>query len=363
MGDSLNVGIVGAGVISAQYLETIGRLPELNLAGIADIDRERAEAVGRQHGAPGMSVEELLGHEGVDAVINLTVPGAHAEVSLAAVEAGKGVFVEKPLAATFEDGMRMVQAAEQCGAVLGSAPDTVLGTGVQTARDAIDSGRIGVPTSATVTMIRPGHESWHPNPDFYYQPGGGPLFDMGPYYLTSLVTLLGPVATVIGAANALRTERVIGSGPRAGEAIPVSTPSHVTGALVHKSGVVSTVVMSFDGVSTRAAHIEVQGTEGTVEAPDPNRFDGTVRLSSRTDEWEELPVTAGYQQAARGYGVADMLWTGGFSGDPQAGRAQGALGLHVLEIMEGILTAAEQQTAVRLSTRAERPASVPLDER
>lgn len=363
MGDSLNVGIVGAGVISAQYLETIGRLPDLNLAGIADIDRERAQKVGQQHGAPGMSVEELLSREDVDAVINLTIPKAHAEVSLAALEAGKGVFVEKPLAATFEDGRRMVRSAEQHGVVLGSAPDTVLGTGVQTAREAIDAGRIGVPTSATVTMIRPGHESWHPNPDFYYQPGGGPLFDMGPYYLTSLVTLLGPVTTVIGAGTALRQERVIGSGPRAGEKIPVSTPSHVTGALVHESGVISTVVMSFDGVSTRAAHIEVQGTEGTLEAPDPNRFQGPVRLSFQMDEWEELPVTAGYRQAARGYGLADMFWTGSFSGDPQAGRAQGALGLHVLEIMEGILTAAEQERTVTLSTRAERPASVPLDER
>lgn len=362
-GTSLKLGIIGAGVISAQYVETLGRLDDLELVAVADIDPDRARSVAEQHGAAGLSVDDLLGREDIDVVINLTIPQAHAEVSLAALASGKGVFVEKPLAATLSEGRRMVSAAAEQGMVLGSAPDTVLGTGIQTARAALDEGRIGMPISATVTMVRPGHEVWHPNPDFYYQPGGGPLMDMGPYYITSLVTLLGPVKKVIGAASALRDERVIGSGPRAGERIPVATPSHVAGVLVHESGVISTVVMSFDGMSTRAAHIEVQGTEGTLEAPDPNRFTGTVRLSNTRDEWHELPVSAGYRGAARGYGLADLHWSGAFSGDPAAGRAQGKLGLHVLEVMESVLAAAEEQSTVVIESTVERPPAVPLDDR
>ncbi|GAB3183192.1 Gfo/Idh/MocA family oxidoreductase [Nesterenkonia halophila] len=359
----LRIGMVGAGTISGQYLETIARLEDLTLTAVADLDAARAESVAVAHGAAAEDLEGLVARDDVDVVLNLTVPQAHAAVSSAAIAAGKGVYAEKPFAADVAAGRQVLDAARAAGAVVGGAPDTVLGTGVQTARAALDAGVIGTPTSATATLVLPGHESWHPNPDFYYQPGGGPLMDMGPYYLTALVTLLGPVREVIGAASALRDERVIGSGPRAGERIPVTTPSHVTGALVHASGAISTVVMSFDGAATHTAPIEVQGTEGALSVPDPNHFSGRVTLSRDGGGWHEIPVSAGYRHAARGYGIADLHWAGAFDGDPHRGRAQGELGLHVLEVMEGLLVSAESRRAVSMETTVERPAPVPLDHR
>ncbi|MGQ7787228.1 Gfo/Idh/MocA family protein [Nesterenkonia sp. K-15-9-6] len=358
--ERVRLGMVGAGNISGQYLETISRLEALELVAVADLDLDRARAVAEPHGAAAEDLDGLLGRDDVDLVLNLTVPQAHADVSSAAIRAGKGVYVEKPFTADVASGREVLRQAREAGVVIGSAPDTVLGTGVQTARAALDAGQIGTPMSATATMVIPGHEAWHPNPDFYYQPGGGPLLDMGPYYLTTLVTLLGPVRQVIGAAGALRDERVIGSGPRAGERITVTTPSHVTGALVHTSGAISTVVMSFDGAATHAAPLEIQGTEGALAVPDPNRFDGSVSLFRGGAGWEELPVAAGYREAARGYGIADLLWSGAFDGDPLRGRAQGELGLHVLEVMDGLLSSAESGRAVDMTTTAERPDPVSL---
>lgn len=360
---TLNVGLIGAGNISGQYLQTLNRLADLNLVAVADLDLDRARQVAEAGGAVGMRVDELLASPDVEAVINLTIPRAHAETSLAAIAAGKGVYVEKPFAATVAEGQRMLAAAETAGVVMGSAPDTVLGTGVQTARAALDAGDIGTPMSAVATMVTAGHESWHPNPDFYYQPGGGPLLDMGPYYVTSLVTLLGPVASVIGAASALRAEREIGSGPRAGEKLPVSTPSHITGALIHESGAISTLVMSFDGTASQAPPIEVHGTDGSMAVPDPNHFAGEVQIARDRGRWQSLQTAGGYVEAARGYGLADLLWSGAFDGDPARGRAQGRLGLHVLEVMAGVLTAAETGASVAISSRADRPSAVPLDPR
>ncbi|MFI7387313.1 Gfo/Idh/MocA family protein [Streptomyces sp. NPDC049813] len=362
MGSPLTIGLIGAGTISGQYLETIGRLDDLALVAVADLDAARAAATADACGATATTVAQLLRRDDIDAVLNLTVPAAHADTSLATIGAGKAVYVEKPLAATVEGARGMLDAAAAAGVVLGCAPDTVLGTGVQTARAAIDGGAIGRPVSATATMVTPGHERWHPAPDFYYQPGGGPLFDMGPYYLTTLVTLLGPVVSVTGAASALRGERVIATGPRAGHRIPVATPTHVTGALVHASGAISTLLMSFDAVSTHAAPIEVHGTDGSLAVPDPNLFSGDVRLDTGGG-WEVLPVSAGYRQAARGYGLADLLWSGAFAGDPTAGRAQGTLAFHVLEVMQAVLTAATEARAIPLTTTTPRPAPVPLDPR
>ncbi|WP_202923020.1 Gfo/Idh/MocA family protein [Nesterenkonia haasae] len=359
----LRVGLVGAGNISGQYLSTLSRLDDLRLTAVADLDLTRAHEVAGAYGAQAMDVPTLISSETVDVVLNLTIPRAHADVALSAIAAGKGVYTEKPLAATVAEGRSMVDAARSAGVVIGGAPDTVLGTGVQTAREVIDSGRIGMPMSATATMIIPGHEHWHPNPDFYYQPGGGPLLDMGPYYITSLVTLLGPVVRVVGAASALRAERTIGSGPRAGEQLPVSTPSHVAGILVHQSGAISSVVMSFDGVATHARPLEIHGERGSVTVPDPNNFSGEVLLHQGEGGWQHVPVSAGYKQAARGYGLADLFWSGAFDGNLAAGRSQGELALHVLEVMEAVLSAARGSNGVEIATRPDRPSPVPLDER
>ncbi len=366
MAEAVRVGIIGAGKISGQYLKTFASLDGegVRLVAIADLNESRARQVAESvDGVRALTVEGLITDPDVDAIVNLTIPAAHAEVALQAIAAGKPVYTEKPLAATVAEAAAVVQAAEEAGIPLGCAPDTVLGTGIQTARRALDDGLIGTPIAATATMVTPGHERWHPDPDFYYLPGGGPLLDMGPYYVTSLVTLLGPVRRVIGAASALRTERTIQSGPRAGQTVPVSTPTHVTGVLVHESGALSTLLMSFDAVNTTAAPIEVHGTAGTLAVPDPNHFRGEVRVSTEErGEWRALPTSGGYERAGRGYGLADMVWAGNGSGVVES-RASGRLGFHVLEIMEGVLKAAETGASVDIASTVERPEPVPFSHR
>ncbi|GAA1519142.1 Gfo/Idh/MocA family oxidoreductase [Sphaerisporangium rubeum] len=356
MGLPVNVGVIGCGVIFAQYAQTIERLPELRLAAVADLDHERArEAAGRYPGTEALTVEELLAHPGVDVVLNLTIPAAHAEIALRAIAAGKDVYGEKPLAATTAEAAEVLRAASAAGVRVGCAPDTVLGTGTQTARKAIDDGLIGRPVAATATMITPGHERWHPNPDFYYVPGGGPLMDMGPYYITSLITLFGPVTTVIGAAGRTRAKRTIASGPRSGEEIPVTVDTHITGVLTHASGVMSTLVMSFDGEATTSPRIEVHGEQGSLVVPDPNHFDGPVQLARPgADPWETLPATAGHPDAGRGVGLADFATTP--PGDEP--RASGALAYHVLDVMESLLHAAATSTAVTVASTCRRPEPV-----
>lgn len=366
MAEAIRVGIIGAGKISGQYLKTFAGLngDGVRLVAVADLNESRARQVAESaEGVRALSVDGLIADPDVDAIVNLTIPAAHAEVALQAIAAGKAVYTEKPLAATVAEAAAVVKAADEAGVPLGCAPDTVLGTGVQTARQALDEGRIGTPIAATATMVTPGHERWHPDPDFYYLPGGGPLLDMGPYYVTTLVTLLGPVERVIGAASALRTERTIQSGPRAGETVPVATPTHVTGVLVHRSGALSTLLMSFDAVNSTSSPIEVHGTDGTLAVPDPNNFRGEVRISTEAGgEWRAVPVSAGYERAGRGYGIADMAWAANGSGIVES-RASGRLGFHVLEVMEGVLRAAETATSIDISSTVDRPDPVPLSNR
>lgn len=364
MGKPLNIGIIGCGKIAGQYLATFARLNDLKLVAVADLDEARArEVADGLDGVRAISVDDLIADPGIAAVVNLTIPVAHAEVSLRIIAAGKAVYVEKPLAATTEEAVEMLEAASAAGVLIGCAPDTVLGTGIQTARRAIDDGLIGAPIAATATMVTPGHERWHPNPDFYYVPGGGPLLDMGPYYITALITLMGPITKVVGAASATRTTRTIQSGPRAGVEIPVSTPTHVTGLLVHESGAISTLVTSFDAYKSTAANIEVHGELGTLAVPDPNRFVGDVRIWGNGDkEWRTLPVSAGYEEAARGYGLLDMIVDGDSSDGPllRESRASGELAFHVLEVMESLLHSTETGEWIHVRSAPERPEAVPL---
>ena len=353
MGESLRVGIVGAGNISGQYVRNLPRLDDVVLTRIADIDASRAIAAAAQADVPACTPDELLEASDVDIVLNLTIPLAHAEVALAAIAAGKHVYGEKPLAADTSAARKVLEAAAAKGVVVGCAPDTVLGTGVQTARASLDAGDIGAPVAATAFMTTPGHERWHPNPEFYYEPGGGPLLDMGPYYLTALVTLLGPVRRVVGMSAAPRATRVIGSGPRVGTTFPVRVATHVTGVLEHVGGALSTLMMSFDIWGAQLPRIEVYGTEGSLSVPDPNNFDGTVQVFR--DEWVDLPVLAGHPDAGRGIGVADLARSI-VDGTPL--RASGDLAFHVLDVMECLLRAAETGTSVQIGSTCERPAAV-----
>lgn len=352
MGKPHGIGIIGLGVISGRYLETLATHPDVRIVATADLDAERARTVADTiPGCRALTPEELVADPEVETVLNLTIPAAHAPVALAGLAAGKNVYGEKPLAATFAEALEVMDAAG--AAWVGAAPDTVLGTGIQTARRAIDEGLIGRPIAATATWVSPGHEAWHPHPDFYYRDGGGPLLDMGPYYLTSLVHLLGPVVRVSGASSRTRSTRTIGSGPRAGEQIPVEIDTHVTGILEHAGGALSTVVFSFDASATTASPIEVHGELGTLSVPDPNLFDGTVRSHLVGQQgWTDLEPGAGYAGAERGIGILDFVW-----GDH---RADGSLALHVLEIMTTLLDAARDGRRIELTTTAERPALVPL---
>ncbi|MEU7613952.1 Gfo/Idh/MocA family oxidoreductase [Micromonospora sp. NPDC049204] len=358
MGDPHGVGIVGLGVISRAYLDTLAHHPAVRIAALADLDASRSAAVAATiPGAEAMSVERLLARPDVRTVLNLTIPAAHADISLGAIDAGKNVYVEKPLAVTFPDGRTIIDRAASAGVRVGCAPDTVLGTGTQTARAAIDDGLIGRPMSASAVMVTAGHERWHPNPDFYYAPGGGPLLDMGPYYLSALIHLLGPVRAVVGAASRLRAERVIGSGPRTGQRIPVEVDTHVTGVLEHANGALSTITTSFDGVATTAAPIEVRGETGTLAVPDPNYFDGEVRLRALgDDDWRVLPPRAGYLESSRGIGLIDLITADG----KRPARAGGDMALHVLETMTALLRSAAEGRRIELTTAVERPTPVPL---
>jgi predicted dehydrogenase len=358
VGEPLTVGMVGCGAISGQYLATLSGLPTVRLVAVADLAPQRAEAVAAAHpGVRALTVDGLLADPGVDAVLNLTTPAAHADVALRAIAAGKSVYGEKPFAATTAEGRQILAAAASAGVRVGCAPDTVLGTGTQTARKAVDDGLIGRPVAAVATMVTAGHERWHPNPDFYYQPGGGPLFDMGPYYVSCLVTLLGPVTSVIGAASRTRGTRTIGSGARRGEHIPVAVDSHVTGVLVHEGGALSTVVMSFDAVATTAPPIELHGDRGSMIVPDPNTFAGQVSVRTLDEAgWRAVPESAGYRDAGRGVGLADLAATP----PGQEPRAGGAFAYHVLEVMEAMLESASAGRSIGVASHVPRPPVVPL---
>ena len=361
MGDPHRIGIVGLGVISVAYLETLASAPSVRITGVADLDRTRAEAAAAQlPGSRAMSVDELVRSPDVDTVLNLTIPAAHAEIALAGIANGKHVYGEKPLAATFTQAQRMVAAADAAGVRLGSAPDTVLGTGIQTARAAIDGGLIGRPVAASAVMITPGHERWHPNPDFYYQRGGGPLLDMGPYYIAAMIHLLGPVRSVVGASSRPRHERIIATGDRAGEPVPVEVDTHVTGILEHETGALSTITTSFDGAASTASPIEVHGERGSLAVPDPNNFDGDVRLAPIDgDGWRTLEPSAGYIHGARGAGLLDFV----HADAKRPARAGADVALHSLEVMSALLESAATRRPRDVSTTVTRPVPVPLTRR
>lgn len=342
------IGIVGCGNISGVYL---ANLHGNGLAGVFDPDKGRARLAAEEHGAEVYgSLEELVA--GVDVVVNLTPPAAHEPVTRAALQAGRHTYSEKPLATSAAGGRSLVELARSKGVALGCAPDTVLGQGVQSCRAAIDAGTVGDVVAGVASMLCPGHESWHPDPGFYYKPGGGPLWDMGPYYLSALVCLLGPVAAVQSASRTPRTVRTVGSGPRAGEPIAVETPTTLTTLLEFAAGPVVTFVTSFDVKTHTLPHIELYGSKATVSVPDPNGFDGVGRLSEG-GAWGELPATAGVAGNQRGLGVLEMLEAHAAGRTPVC-SAETAL--HVVEVVEAAHTAAASGLRCSIESRPARPA-------
>jgi predicted dehydrogenase len=357
VGVPLTVGVIGVGKISEQYFASFPKLPGLKLLAVADIDAARTKQVAEEQGVKALTVDELLAEPSIDAVVNLTIPAAHVEVGMRALAAGKHVFAEKPLGLSPEEALPMLDLANEVGLRVGSAPDTVLGTGIQTVRQILDAGLIGSPVAAQVHWSSPGHEAWHPSPLFYYQPGGGPLFDMGPYYLTSLVTFFGPVVRVSGLATRSSRDRVVASGALAGTPIPVDVDTHVSALLEHANGVTSTITVSFEVWATHTPYFEVYGTQGTIAVPDPNRFSDPVEVATRDEpEWHEVPVSGGYADAGRGYGLADMARA---IETNRPHRSSGALAFHVLEIMDAILRSSAEKRVIELTSTVERPEPVP----
>ncbi|HTX02015.1 MAG TPA: Gfo/Idh/MocA family oxidoreductase [Acidimicrobiales bacterium] len=405
----LRVGLVGCGTISAAYLRPTYR--DVTYVACADLDPLRAKATAEAHGMRATSVEELLADPEVEAVCNLTVPKAHVDVSTAALRAGKHVYSEKPLGLDLAGAAAMLRLAEEKGLQIGCAPDTFLGAGLQTCRQVLDSGRIGEPVAAMAHLLNHGPENWHPDPGFYFLAGGGPMLDMGPYYLTALVSLLGPIRRVLGVARPVPPPRVARWGPRATESFPVEVPLHVAGIIEHAGGAVATISTSFEVWKSDIPRFELHGTEASLSLPDPNTFGGPVKLfPAGASDWEEVP-TDGFGLHQRGIGLACMaaairrgrapagagtaLGAGagaapgagagaapgagagaapgagagaapgaGAGAAPGAGassdnRASGRLAYHVLDAMLAIIESAGQGCEVLVQSSAERPAPMP----
>jgi len=351
------VGIIGCGNISNAYFKGCAAFEILEVVACADVDMERAIAKAAEHNVKAYSVDELLADPEIDIVINLTVPAAHAEVSLKVINAGKNVHEEKPFALTREDGQKMLAAAKAKGVRIGCAPDTFLGGGLQTCRKLIDEGWIGKPVAATAFMLGHGPEAWHPNPDFFYKVGGGPMFDMGPYYLTALVHLLGPVKRVTGSAQISFPERVATSPALFGHKIEVEIPTHVAGVMDFASGPVATIITSFDVWSHGLPRIEIYGSEGTLSVPDPNTFGGSVVVRrAGAKEANEIPHTHSIE-VGRGIGVADMAYALR-SGRPH--RVSGDLAYHVLDLMHSFHDASANGRHVEVASTVSRPAPLPM---
>lgn len=366
----MNVGIVGCGHVSDQYLKSCARLDGLRVVACADLDVGRARAQAARHDVPrALTPEQLMADPEVELVVNLTPPRSHAQTSLDAIAHGKHVWSEKPLAVDPGEAGTVLDAAAAAGVLVGCAPDTFMGGGLQTARKLVDDGWIGDPVAAVAFVSEHGYEHFHPNVDFFYQRGGGPALDLGPYYVTALVTTLGPVARVAGFAGAAFAERTILTGPRTGETVPVEVPTHVTGTLELESGIPVTVLMSWDLWSTHLPYVEIYGTRGSLALPNPDEFAGTPLLRIAGDEereqpppppgtvaWSSVPLTHD-GTVGRGIGVADMA-DALASGRPH--RANGELAFHVLDVLCAFERSAREQRWIEVQSSCARPSPLPL---
>ena len=360
------IAIIGCGVIAPRYAQTLAELAatsddsaanRVDVVAVADGITERAKEFARACNATARSVDDIIHDPAIDAVVNLTPPLAHATVTRAALTAGKATFSEKPLGVDFAEGRALVELAKKNGVRLGCAPDTFLGAGLQTARAVIDRGDIGEPLAATGFMMSAGPEWWHPGPDIFYQRGAGPMLDMGPYYLTALVQLLGPAASVYASARITRAQRPIHSKPRRGKLIDVEVPTHVSSLIDFAGGATATLITSFDVLGSRHRNIEIYGTEATLSVPDPNTFGGKLQIRGIRDrEWQDIELLEPNIPQERGVGLADMLSAQRHNRNH---RANADLALHVLELMTSAVTSSDLGQRVTLTTTCER--SAPLD--
>jgi len=365
----VKTAVVGCGNISSIYLENSKKWDILDVQVCANRTQSRAQAQAEKYHIPRvMTIDQVIQNPEIEMIINLTTPDVHADIALAALRAGKSVYNEKPLAIDREQARLMLDEAQQRGLRVGCAPDTFLGAGLQTSRQLLDAGEIGTPIAANAFMMIIGPEVWHPDPGFLYQVGAGPLFDVGPYYLTALVSLLGPVKRVTGSAKITYSQRTIGSGPKQGQLIPVETPSHIASVLDFADGTLATLITSFDVAISAGAAInlydvgsallEIQGTNGTLAIPDPNMFGGVVRVRRLGEkEWREIPPVNPYDGNDRCLGAADLAYA---IRSGKSHRANGEMAYHVLDVMHSILEASEKGEHQLINSTCERPEPFPV---
>lgn len=365
--DSVRVGVVGCGTISAAYLSNLKASSHVEVLACADLVAERARERALEYGIPrAISPEELISDPEIELVVNLTVPNAHAAINLAVLRAGKHVYAEKPLATTRKDGHAILDEAAARGLQVGCAPDTFLGSGIQTCLLLMERGDLGDPLAAAAFMLSRGPESWHPNPGIFFEPGGGPMLDLGPYYLTALVCLLGPARRVTGMSRILYAERTVQRGPRAGESFKVTTPTFVVGLIEFENGAQATLTTSFGIWGHDLPNMQIYCSGGILGVPDPNTFGGPVRIRPNEEEttWREVPLLYSHTDAPasrnfRGLGVDEMAQALR-RGDPP--RASGELAFHVLDIMESIQESQSTGRHIDIKSRCTRPTLLPLPE-
>ncbi len=358
MSDKVRIGIIGCGNICGAYIKGAAGFEILDLAAFADLEMQRAVQRAQEAGggAKAMTVEQLLADPSIEIVVNLTIPAVHGQVALRTLEAGKHAYCEKPLALNRDEGRKVLDTAKTRGLRVGSAPDTFLGSGIQTCRKLLDDGAIGDVVAGSAFMLCGGHEGWHPSPEFYYKAGGGPMFDMGPYYLTALINLLGPIRSVCGFSRITRPTRIIGSEPLKGTVIQVQTPDHVAGTLMFDSGVIVNIATSFAVPFNTHWPITLFGNKGTIKVPDPNGFDGKgeIRVAGEK-EFKPIEPThrAGYGRSA---GVADMAHA---IRSGRGHRATGDLAFGVLDAMQALVEGGVDGAVCRMAGGYERPAMLP----
>lgn len=355
--ETTTVGIIGCGNISQAYFKGCQLFPFLKIKACADLKEEVAKEKAQENDCKSMTVDALLNDPDIEIVINLTVPSAHAEVSMMALNAGKHVHLEKPLAVDLIDAKRILDVAQQKSLRVGCAPDTFLGAGQQTARKIVDDGWIGKPLSGSIFMMGRGPESWHPNPAFFYQKGGGPMLDMGPYYMTALINLLGPVKTVIANTTRGYEKRLATCKPFFGTMLDVDVPTHNTGIIIFQSGAVISATISFDVYAHSHAPIELYGTEGSIQVPDPNGFGGDINVFRvPPGEWNRVGFTHRYHENCRGIGVADMAQA---IRTERPHRCSGTLAYHALEVMHAFEQSSTKSMPVDIESTCERPHALP----
>ena len=362
----VGIGFIGVGVISDTYLENLTSFPDVEVLILGDLDTERAAAQAAKYNVPASgTTQDVLDHPGVQVVVNLTIPAVHAEISSAAIAAGKHVWTEKPLGLDRPSTSALLEQADAAGLRVGCAPDTVLGAGVQTAKRAITEGLIGRPLFAQTSMQWQGPEVFHPNPAFLFAKGAGPLLDIGPYYFTTLVSLFGTVDKVAAMGLRAREEREIQVGPKAGQTFPVETPSTISVLTQFEGGQTGTSLVSFDSPLARQGVVEIHGTEGSLVVPDPNMFEGRIAYvrpfaefgeAPPTQEWIEIPQEG--PVTGRGLGLLDMVRA---IAEDRQHVASGEVGYHVLDVMLSAEESAATGEFVTVDSAVSEVPVVPVD--